>query len=116
MALILAVIISLVSSITFPVHAGGVQINYLSIVYHAGIFFLLGFFLFLSFDLRKRNMAVVFIFCFIYAVFDEIHQYFVPGRVMSVFDVCYNTLGILISIVFVLFFDKFMRKTFWKNL
>lgn len=36
-----------------------------------------------------------------YAVLDEIHQYFIPGRAMSAVDVCIDSAGALIGIIIV---------------
>ena len=41
-----------------------------------------------------RNMFLITIaICFLYAVSDEIHQYFVPGRACRLFDVLIDTSG-----------------------
>ena len=50
---------------------------------HFTIFAALGFFAFLTSGQRKllcKGTAAVLIFCGLYAVSDELHQYFVPGR------------------------------------
>ena len=39
--------------------------------------------------------------CIIYAISDEIHQYFVPGRSCSIIDIGIDTLGILSGILLV---------------
>ena len=35
----------------------------------------------------------------IYAVTDEYHQYFVPGRITSLFDVLVDSLGVILGII-----------------
>lgn len=46
----------------------------------------------------------------LYAFSDEFHQYFVPGRHMSLADICFDTAGILISyLIFIRFIDKTNR-------
>ena len=38
-------------------------------------------------------------FCMLYAVSDEIHQYFVPGRACRFGDICIDTAGSILAIV-----------------
>jgi VanZ family protein len=38
-------------------------------------------------------------FCTLYAVSDEIHQYFVPGRACRFGDICIDTAGSILAIV-----------------
>lgn len=37
------------------------------------------------------------LFVFLYAISDEVHQYFIPGREMRVLDVCIDTSGALLG-------------------
>jgi len=49
------------------------------------------------------NPLLVILLCFLYAVTDEIHQYFVPGRSCRVFDVMIDTIGSLVGVLIVYF-------------
>lgn len=40
-----------------------------------------------------KSLGLAILLCFLYAVFDEIHQYFVPGRMPLVMDVVIDTAG-----------------------
>ena len=52
----------------------------------------------LSVDLPiKRTLLAALIFGFLYAVSDEIHQSFVPGRACQFRDVCIDTAGVLLG-------------------
>jgi VanZ family protein len=42
----------------------------------------------------------------IYALTDELHQYFVPGREMSAADFLYDTLGLFIGVIVYNFYEK----------
>ncbi len=42
------------------------------------------------------------VFCMLYAISDEIHQYFVPGRACRFIDVCIDTLGAVSAITLLL--------------
>ena len=47
------------------------------------------------------NIVISFAVCAVYAVLDELHQYFVPGRGMDLRDVAIDCFGVLTGIVFV---------------
>lgn len=69
---------------------------------HFVIFAALGFFAFLISGQKKllcMGTAAVLIFCGLYAVTDEIHQHFVPGRACMVRDMLLDTCGSLAGIV-----------------
>lgn len=54
--------------------------------------------------------GVVAIFCFFYAVTDEWHQSFVPGRVPAWKDICIDSAGAVTGIVFFLICKYFYYK------
>ena len=57
----------------------------------------------IHFTTGKRNFLTVFIPCVLYAVSDEIHQYFVPERACRVFDMFVDSCGIATGIgIFIL--------------
>ncbi len=68
---------------------------------------------------KKKSIVATMGYCFFYAITDEIHQYFVPGRSARVFDVCVDATGALTGVcicLFVLFLlqkhaDKKNKKT-----
>ena len=95
--LFIAVTIFYLSSLRFE---GTAVTTISSIFYHFFAFFFLA--LFLQITLLKGKEEYLFLgfaiaIAIIYGIFDEIHQFFVPGRVCSLFDVGVNTTGILIS-------------------
>lgn len=58
----------------------------------------------IHFTFEKRNFFLPFIPCVLYAVSDEIHQYFVPERACRVFDMFVDSCGIATGIgIFLLF-------------
>ena len=59
--------------------------------------------------LRKKILYTC-IFCIIYAIFDEIHQIYVPGRTGKVIDVVIDTLGAFMGIAIILLNDKINNK------
>ncbi len=72
-------------------------LNYKSILYHFFAFFCFTFFLLISTSkgkLKYNHIALSVIFSVLYAISDEIHQYFVPGRFMTASDIFTDTLGV----------------------
>jgi len=96
LALIMAVFIFYVSSIQFEPSTGNGS-GILAIAYHFVAFFILSFFLNASIVRgKKKNLGIlVFLVLFSYAILDELHQSFVPGRSTAIFDVAINFLGII---------------------
>ena len=65
---------------------------------HFSLFAMLGFFVSMAVGRRKFfsfTSAAVLLFCFLYAVSDEIHQSFVPGRSCELRDMLIDTSGAL---------------------
>ena len=80
----------------------------------------LGFLLtsvFVSFGLKtKLNIPLSFIIGSLYAVSDEIHQYFVPGRSCQVSDILLDSAGVIAGILFLLACVYIFRKLHTKKL
>ena len=87
---------------------------------HFCIYAMLGFWL--QFLARQYTAKFVVLIstaaAFIYAITDELHQYFVPGRSCQLKDVCIDTagalFGALISLLLVVIW-QFLRKTLAKK-
>lgn len=62
----------------------------------------------------KKNFITAFLIAVIYAIFDEIHQYFVPGRACQFRDVMIDSCGAIFGICVVLIFYTIAKKL--KNL
>ena len=59
---------------------------------------------------RWKNALYAFLFCFVYAVSDEVHQLYIPGRAMLFKDVCIDSLGASCAIGIVMLFLLFTGK------
>ena len=97
---LIAIFIFYVSSIVFEPSPQPSQTPLLPIIYHISIFFFLAVFLFISSLDRKWNFKKILsaiTIVSIYAVLDEIHQYFVPGRFSSMNDFFLNFSGIVFA-------------------
>jgi VanZ family protein len=93
--ILIASIIFYLSSQTFH---GTSTTSWLSIVYHFFAFFFLGAFLLISLIKGKINRPLFIIgiaLAVLYGFFDEIHQYFVPGRHFSLLDILTDSTGVL---------------------
>ncbi len=110
LALFVGVIIFCWSAV--PGFEGSPGFNLLPIIYHVGIFFLLGSFLFLAAwdNFKESSILIVILISLAYAASDELHQFFVPNRGCSITDFGIDSFGILISLGFVLFFRLFRKK------
>jgi len=65
----------------------------------------------------KKSILLTFIICFVYAVSDEVHQYFVPGRAFAVTDIMIDTAGAILGLMTVVLFNFAKEKrTGIKNL
>ncbi len=60
----------------------------------------------------KKSFIITFVFCFLYAVSDEVHQIFVPGRAFAIKDIIIDTLGAALGLGIIALFKKaFKQKT-----
>jgi hypothetical protein len=95
MVVILGVYIFIISSMNFP-GGGAPGLGIKAVLYHIGVFFLFSFFLMVALVKGKKlrlALAGVLI-SILYAVSDEVHQLFVPGRSGSIGDVLLDSTGI----------------------
>lgn len=91
-----------VSSLQFPPPPTGVSLSGKAMIYHLSVFFLLMMFFHLSlfnngFKQRKSIFYLSMSIILVYAVLDELHQFFVPGRYSSSIDVLIDFIGILFA-------------------
>lgn len=82
---------------------------------HFSEYFILGIFASLATKIYeskkyKLKFLVVFLFCVLYAISDEVHQYFVPGRACRLFDVFIDATGILTALVLMLIITHYLKK------
>jgi len=114
--IILAIAIFYISSITFEGEFATGN-NLYSIIYHLIAFFFLSLFLLISF-IRGRPKTFFFVFAgiilIVYAIFDELHQFFVPGRYCSLFDIFFDTVGISFAILIYAVNTKLNNKNIYK--
>lgn len=96
--IIIAVIIFTLSSMTFGGGYGTTNIN--ATLYHFMAFVFLCAFLLISLLKGKNNYHLFLIGILIaitYGITDELHQFFVPGRYCSIFDMGVDSLGALFA-------------------
>lgn len=66
--------------------------------------------LILQYENINKKYPLAFLICVIYAISDEIHQLFVPGRSGQVRDVLIDSAGSLLGIIIVMTFEKLLIK------
>ena len=71
---------------------------------------ILASFLILHYENINKKYLLAFLICVIYAISDEIHQLFVPGRSGQVRDVLIDSAGSLLGIIIVMAFEKLLIK------
>ena len=60
-----------------------------------------------TFNIKKNRKIVASIAIgILYAAFDEFHQYFVSGRSAQILDVCIDSLGVIIGVIFIYLIKK----------
>jgi VanZ family protein len=108
LTLLVAIEIFYFSSIS--VTAGQEGIGFIPIIYHLTVFFLFNFFLLIAIKGNKKIKISYVIIALgasiIYALSDEFHQIFVPFRNPSIQDILIDTIGIFLSTIFILYFNK----------
>lgn len=57
-----------------------------------------------------KRFIFTLVFCIFYAITDEIHQIFTPGRAFQVFDILVDTLGAIIGILAITLLCMIIRK------
>lgn len=79
---------------------------------HFTIYTLLGLFLMLVLNTininLKERILISWMIGIIYAIGDEIHQYFIPGRTPMMTDVIIDSIGVLCGILIVYFISKIL--------
>ena len=96
--LIILSLIFYISSLRFS--NTGQTSNNLSYIYHFTAFSYLTLFLLITLTKGKPKPLLIFLSLFLaftYAVSDELHQHFVPGRTLSIKDIFTDSLGIFIT-------------------
>lgn len=77
---------------------------------HFTEYMILGILMYIVFSINKafdsKRMLVCLIICVFYAISDEIHQYFVPGRAARVVDVIIDSVGAIFGIFMTTLFTK----------
>lgn len=76
---------------------------------HFGEYFILGLLVSNALNIHSKNVFFGIVICILYAISDEVHQLFVPGRSGEVLDVLIDSLGSLASI-FLFYLLKVFRK------
>jgi VanZ family protein len=93
--------------------------NIIRKVAHAGLYFVLGILVSLAILLHKKNTLYVFVSSFkislIYAISDEFHQAFVPGRGPLIIDVVIDSFGAILGILLTIIIFKFVKRSFYNG-
>lgn len=98
---IYAIAIFIISSIEFKGVPGPFDVS--DKLIHTIEFFILAFLCLRAFNthkvLSRRPYYFAVMFTILYGALDELHQFFVPGRVLDFYDLVFNSVGALIVLV-----------------
>lgn len=81
---------------------------------HVGVFLILAILIFRALSVKEKPLPArqVVVWTIIiagsYAVFDELHQYFIPGRAPDFFDLLADAVGIITGVVLAVFNKKIL--------
>lgn len=81
---------------------------------HFSEFCLLGILIYLNVIEYRKNKIILLsiVFAFIYAISDEVHQLFVPGRAFAIKDILIDTSGAILGIFVIhLIVKKWLKKS-----
>lgn len=86
---------------------------------HFSVYMLLGF-LTMNFALTYKGTnyqkgLCSWLYCILYAITDEIHQFFIPGRSCEFRDICIDSLGALTAILIVILVISLIRKILYNK-
>jgi len=77
---------------------------------HFTEYMILGVLMYIAFSINKvfgiKRVLVCLIICVLYAISDEIHQYFIPGRAARVADMIIDSVGAILGIFMTTSFMK----------
>lgn len=80
--------------------------------FHMGVFLIFSILIFRALSVRERTLTPrqtivwTLLIAGSYAVFDELHQYFVPGRAPDLYDILADSVGIAIGTLLAVFNKK----------
>lgn len=85
---------------------------------HFFVYFLFGITLIIAtstIENKKRAVGIIFLIGILYALLDEIHQIFVPGRVCDITDWISDSLGVAVSLLLINKVRRIINKTLNKE-
>ena len=77
---------------------------------HFTEYFILGMLVYNATRLHNKKIYLAIIICIIYAISDEIHQIFVPGRSCQITDICIDSFGSIVGIYLFNIINKYIEK------
>ncbi|MBN1214039.1 MAG: VanZ family protein [Candidatus Lokiarchaeota archaeon] len=109
--IIYAILLIILSSLSqpYPIQPPKGVTFYLNYILHIIEFAGLSFFAFFGFFKRIKSLSIL-LFCVLFAISDEVHQFFVPNRFFDFFDILVDCIGIIIGYAFYLSILKIKKE------
>lgn len=94
--------------------------HYIRKTAHFTLYFILGVLVYHGFyqikqDVSNKYLLIAWMICIGYAISDEVHQYFIPGRSMQFTDVVIDSIGALLGLVLVMLIRKYLTNRKKRN-
>ncbi|MCK4648089.1 VanZ family protein [bacterium] len=99
---------------SFPLPPPKVEIPFVDKFIHLIEYGILGFLFYRALKvsrLAKQVFVLAIIFSILYALSDEIHQYFVPGREFDLWDLAADSLGVVFVALYLKYREGLARRT-----
>ncbi|TFG19632.1 MAG: VanZ family protein [Promethearchaeota archaeon] len=115
-AIIFAGIIFYFSSLSDPYPAGPpepprileLKVN-INDILHICEYALLSLLIAFGFSGKVRSVYLILVTIF-YAILDEVHQYFVPSRYFSFYDILLDSIGVILGFLFYIFLTNLIKR------
>jgi VanZ family protein len=93
-----------------------ITLNELNILFrksaHIFVFGVLAMLIFKCLEPRRHTYLLAWVLTVFYAIFDEWHQSFIPGRVATMKDVMFDSFGALVALLLMYFFVRLKRHNY----
>ena len=90
-------------------------LSYRQAIFHIGEYGLLAILMYRVLKLQLNHFngfiyLLSFVITILYAISDEAHQYFVPGRFPTLIDIIFDTIGIILGLCYISLYSRLVKR------
>jgi len=90
-------------------------LSYRQAIFHIGEYGLLAILMYRVLKLQLNHFngfiyLLSFVITILYAISDEAHQYFVPGRFATLIDIIFDTIGIILGLCYIYLYSRLVKR------